>query len=102
MDRFICENCGSTFSDPIIHKVSDIELPYQIETYHCPFCGSEDYADAVECDTCGLYFPRYKTTEGTCNSCIDESIRQMHQYMESGTQMEEKYRRAFLNYFNLL
>lgn len=99
-EMFICNHCGATFDDPLVRTV--FEDGFQLETRHCPYCGSEDFTDAIECDTCGQFVPEYLATEGTCKFCIDESIHQMRKYMESGEPMDEMYRKTFLKYFDLL
>ena len=98
MERYVCADCGSLFDDPLVVHPSD---PYDT-TRHCPYCHSENFDEAVECECCGGIYTNDLTINGVCKDCVDQSITQMRRYMETGTQMDEKYRKAFLDFFDCL
>lgn len=59
---YICDDCNRVFYEPSKHKEDygwDTEYgrnsAWQTESC-CPYCGSENYEEAEDCDICGRTF----------------------------------------------
>lgn len=68
---YICDMCGTTFSDPDVNGCCSERLGYEIE-YLCPCCGSNAVEETVKCDACE-------------NACEEEKIR----YIEVTNKYDE-------------
>lgn len=56
---YICNDCGEYFDEPNVVDESFL-VPYgetsalcPFFSEHCPYCGSEGFAEANECEICG-------------------------------------------------
>lgn len=72
-----CNECGKVFDRDEVVEIHDdpspagVSLPSGHYTfYECPYCGSGDFDDAVECEVCGDYI--VDDGETICEDCISK------------------------------
>lgn len=55
---YYCHSCKEAFETPAIEQTRHEELDgCPVEEHSvCPYCGSGDCGEAVECESCGKYF----------------------------------------------
>lgn len=88
-----CRNCDTRFHDPETQteRVTDdpvMYIPYGV----CPYCGSDDYVEAVQCKVCGDYFDEEELIGGICKDCLAEAmdnIDLLKDYLEASEQIED-------------
>ena len=73
---YVCLNCSAVFDTPIpIHEYHDELDEKAIEEYYvCPYCKSDDYEEAVQCNLCGQYvncnYVELKDGTFACEDCF--------------------------------
>lgn len=76
----ICLDCGRTFAEEEAKTISEIVgefwgAPASREYSVCPYCGSDVYEDAVQCDLCGEWMAEEDVVNDkgrtVCEVCID-------------------------------
>ena len=90
-----CNNCSKTFTDEEAKKihgtfesdygVSDLfptQTPYV--KYVCPYCDSEDYEEARECERCGEY-------------CLDSMIEDAYETLGLGYMCPQCYEDSMMD-----
>lgn len=86
---YICDMCGTTFSDPDVNGCCSERRGYEIE-YLCPYCGSNAVEEAVKCEACGNEFKennvRYisvtnkynqEISGNICDDCLYEALEEI-------------------------
>ena len=79
-----CNDCKTSFREMDLkrEKVNLTEymgrLEWETQSF-CPRCGSWDYTEATECDSCGRYFPDdqvYLVNDYLfCERCLEKHLR---------------------------
>ena len=77
MNSYVCLNCEQTFDDPMVHiEMHGFTYGPGEKLYLCPFCGSEDFIDAIYCDICDnpIVNDYIKTSRGEliCENCYTQ------------------------------
>ncbi len=67
-EDYICRKCKSHWDLSEAQFVEDDCTGFQV----CPFCGSDDIADAVKCPECGGWYDVDDTYHDYCEGCIKE------------------------------
>ena len=74
MTKYVCLNCERDFDEPETYtEMHGFTYGPGEKIYLCPFCGSEDFIDAIYCDICDdpILDDYIKTTLGDiiCSDC---------------------------------
>lgn len=67
--EYICDECERIFNEP--RELKNMGGDIGESLYVCPYCGSQDYSEAVECAICGDILPEHETTECVCEKCLN-------------------------------
>lgn len=78
-----CEECEQVFeeSKPMIEKHTEIPPPNEETFYVCPYCGSSNYNEVVQCCVCDEYIEKelksqyveFKDTwDIVCDNCLHD------------------------------
>jgi len=67
MSRLICTGCDAVFSDL---EVVGVREPHGEVLGTCPYCGSYDIDNALECDECGETFDELVDGTDYCEQCF--------------------------------
>jgi hypothetical protein len=72
---YICNDCGEVFEE--FKEVCEAH-PYGMGSAYetwcvCPYCESNDFDEAEECECCGEAFPKKSLTDGLCEECYEEN-----------------------------
>ena len=79
--KYYCEDCGKTFDeDEMVVENSYNLVPFHDELVKepfnvckCPYCGSEDIDEALQCAICGEWFkPEDIYDDFYCKDCIEK------------------------------
>lgn len=73
----ICKNCEQLFDEDEFRSI-DVsqwidDRRYEEYEHVCPYCGSDDYSEAVECKSCGEYVPEECAYNGYCEDCVEKA-----------------------------
>ena len=73
----ICKNCEQLFDEDEFRSI-DVsqwidDRRYEEHEHVCPYCGSDDYSEAVECKSCGEYIPEECAYDGYCEDCVNKA-----------------------------
>lgn len=73
MNWFTCNSCPATFheDESPIRGAYNPDARRTLHFHTCPDCGSDDLAEAFECDYCGEHFAAGDMIDGTdcCKGC---------------------------------
>ena len=88
---YICEECKELFNDTktVLYEDSEIWLQSHIEV--CPFCGSEDFEEVVQCLGCGKNYAESDLTEGLCTKCEKRIQDKVNEFFKQFTEAEIEY-----------
>ena len=75
-----CLNCHHVFDSPKYHKDMLVTDPYPDDPMIsvCPYCHSDEFVKAIQCDCCGEYHPSEMTywidadCESVCDDCFSD------------------------------
>lgn len=88
-----CRNCDSRFEDfdEEMERVSNdpvMDIPYGV----CPYCGSDDFVNAIQCNECGEWYDEDDLVGGLCHECLAEAMNDidlLKDYLEASEQIED-------------
>lgn len=80
---YICCECGQTFDEEEVRVEKELMGEYwgenaYAETYHCPYCGADDFTEAHKCNVCGEWFEQ-ESIEETCEECRSKLSKDLHE-----------------------
>lgn len=68
---YICERCGNTFDEP--KELKNMGGDIGEHDYICPYCGCDEYDEAIECAVCGDIVNESDSHECVCDSCLEKN-----------------------------
>jgi len=88
-----CSHCEETFSEPTVDRQRfqfDIYgCRAECETYHCPYCGHDDFYELDKCCLCGTFDD---LEDGLCEFCRENAKCKLQQFLTSDfTDAEIEY-----------
>ena len=84
---YICLHCGLQFDDPVLtHNGGYYEEPW----YECPYCGSDAFEEAEQCEECDEWFPVGTCANGICESCMEKHASDFDIVKRYGDSLKEE------------
>lgn len=99
MAYYYCENCKELFPDYDVECKTEEDVHWWLDDkpsqtfyfYYCPYCHSEDIAEAPTCEECGDWFlPDELDDDGLCANCREELNRLAAEYLKDERRESEK------------
>ena len=72
-ERYICNKCGEEFEHPKVLFGYNPDYPRDGDCpneYVCPYCESDDYDLAYNCESCGDLHRDHELMYGVCRDCL--------------------------------
>lgn len=97
-----CPDCKNHFEEDELYCEKEYETldgrTYVTGEYtYCPYCGSDDYEEAKECECCGEWIGEsamHVDFDNICSNCVHEAIKDIQKMIEAHGND------AMLNVFN--
>ena len=74
--EYICDGCDNLFDEP--KRLKDMGGDIGEDVWVCPYCGCENYEEAIECAICGDVVRESETENCVCEKCVEKYAGREH------------------------
>lgn len=98
MEKYYCRDCKCIIDhDNVVwREACTDEDGHYIDGFKgehavCPYCGSEDIDDAVQCISCGEWHKEEELTAGLCPKCEKDIQDKVNEFFKQFSEAEIEY-----------